>query len=381
MTNPPLFGPSTLGAADAPNSTTFWQHQTGVRTRWSGVLYSILSSVFLCFGLAHPMGAQEQEPHVFSAILENDYLYNPAPGSHQDRHYTQGLKLIYLDRGEPVPGWARTLQLKKVDDGLPNVWMDAKTANFGLILGQNIYTPEDDRTLSAITSDRPYAAWLYLGLAIQRRGETAGHIPVLESFELDLGVIGPEAQGQFAQDTWHQWRHIPSFEGWKNQLKTEPAFGFRYGRAWRIAFSEKSSRHFDVIPNLGVDLGTVRVSANLGVAARLGWNLPNDFGVQTIDSPILLSNGRERGPIGFYIFGQVEGRAVGRNAFLDGNLYQESAHIGKKPLVADFIYGLGLSFGKHFEASWSFVTRTREFDGQMGNDQFGSLMAKFKCGF
>jgi len=377
----PLPNPIALGAADALDHTVFWTHPSRIRSRRGGVSRAILSFVFLCFGLAHPMGAEEQDPHVFSAILENDFLYNPAPGKHQDRHYTQGLKLICLDRGEPVPWWARTLQLNKVDDWLPNVWMEAETANYGMILGQNMYTPEDDRAASAITSDRPYAAWLYLGFAIQRRGETAGHIPVLESFELDLGVIGPEAQGQFAQDTWHHWRHISTFEGWKNQLKTEPAFGFKYGRAWRMAFSEKSSHYFDVIPNLGIDLGTVRVSGDLGVTTRLGWNLPNDFGVQTIDSPIVLSNGRERGPIGLYIFGQVEGRAVGRNSFLDGNLYQESAHIAKKPLVADFICGLGLSFGKHFEASWSFITRTQEFEGQKGNDQFGSLMAKFKCGF
>ena len=53
----------------------------------------------------------------------------------------------------------------------------------------------------------------------------------------------------------------------------------------------------------------------------------------------------------------------------------------KKPFVADFIYGVGLSFGKYFEASWSFLTRTQEFEGQKGNDQFGSLLVKFKCGF
>jgi hypothetical protein len=28
------------------------------------------------------------------------------------------------------------------------------------------------------------------------------------------------------------------------------------------------------------------------------------------------------------------------------------------------------------EVSWSFITRTREFKGQNGNDQFGSVMLK-----
>ena len=295
MNHQPHSSPIALGATDASNNLSVWSQHPRGGTRWRGVLCFMASSIFLCAGLAQPLSAEEQVPHVFSAILENDFLYNPAPGSHQDRHYTQGLKLIYLDRGEPAPWWAKGLLLKKVNDWLPNVWMDTKTENYGLILGQNMYTPEDDRAVGAITGDRPYAAWLYLGLAIQRRGETAGHIPVLESFELDLGVIGPEAQGQFAQDTWHHWRHIPTFEGWKNQLNTEPAFGLKYGRAWRIAISEKSSHYFDVIPNIGADLGTVRVSGNLGVTTRVGWNLPNDFGVQTIDSPLSCRTARDVG--------------------------------------------------------------------------------------
>jgi lipid A 3-O-deacylase len=325
----------------------------------------------------------EKELHTFATILENDYLYNPAPGLHQDRHYTAGLKMIYLGGGgEPAPLWARTLQLEHAQQLLPKVWIEDTVENYGMIFGQNIYTPEDDRATNAIPNDRPYAGWLYLGAVIQRRGTvTDWDLPVLESFEFDAGIIGPEAQGEFAQNTIHKWRHIREFSGWGNQLKTEPAFDFKYGRAWKLAFSDVSSRFMDFIPNVGADLGTVRVSGNAGLTARLGWNLPDSFGVQTVDSPIVLSTGRATGIVGAYIFAAAEGSAVGRNAFLDGNLYQKSAHIDKEPLVGDLVYGLGATIGKHLEGSWTFVTRSREFVGQKGYDQFGSINLRCKWGF
>ena len=326
------------------------------------------------------MEAEEKGPHVFSAIEENDYLNKPWE-KHQDRHYTQGLKFIYLDGSEAAPWWARGLGLSKLNEKLPSLWMETKTANYGLLFGQNIYTPENNTVTNLITSDRPYAGWMYLGAGFQRQGVVAGHIPVLESFELDLGVVGPEAQGGRSQNEVHQLEKIPSFGGWGNQIKTEPGFVFKYGRAWKLAFNEESSPYFDVIPSIGANLGTIMVSGNMGVTTRLGFNLPNDFGVQMIDSPILLSNGKHTGPIGFYIFGQVEGRAVARNIFLDGNTYKSSFHVEKKPLVGDLIYGAVLTAGKHFEASWTFVTRTSEFDGQRGNDRFGSIAAKLKWGF
>ena len=335
----------------------------------------------LCLSLAAAFAAEDRAPHVLASIWENDLLFNPLPRQHQDRHYTQGLKVIYLDRGEPVPGWAHGLGLDKLTRCLPLAWIDPAATNFGVAFGQNIFTPEDNRSTNVIASDRPYAGWLYAGLAIQRRGLTPGGRPVLESWELNLGVIGPEAQGEWAQNTVHQWRHIPTFEGWENQLRTEPAFVLKYGRAWRWAINEGSARYFDVIPHCGVNLGTLMTAGEVGVAMRLGVNLPDDFGVQRIDSDIVLAGGKTRGWFGAYLFGEVNGRAVGRNAFLDGNLYQSSHHVDKRPLVADMIWGLAATFGRHCELSWTVISRTREFDNQTGFDEFGSLAGKLTWAF
>ena len=323
--------------------------------------------------------ATQKEPHSFSAIEENDYLYNPQQGQHQDRHYTQGLKFIYMEGGEPW--WALGLGLPALSKHLPDIWLKPESTTFGLSVGQNIYTPQNDAATNLIRSDRPYAGWLYIGAMIQRRGEILGHTPVLESFGLDIGVIGPEAQAGGAQNEVHKFRRINGFDGWGNQIKTEPAFVLKYGRAWKFSFNEESSHYFDVIPNVGANLGTVMVSANAGTTARLGFNLPDDFGIQTIDSPFTLSPGTSRGPIGAYVFGQVEGRVVGRNAFLDGNLYRDSFHVKKKPFVGDLIYGVALTLGKHFDLSYARVVRSKEFTSQKGPDRFGSLNLNLKWGF
>ena len=315
--------------------------------------------------------AEDKRPNVNAVQLENDLLYN-APGEHQDRHYTQGLKFIYLGGGSG----------QKLLHWIPALGMETEDTLFGPVLGQNIYTPQDDRAATVIRSDRPYAAWLYTGFALQRKGITAGaKIPVMDSYELNIGIIGPEAQGEFAQNTVHQFRELAPFLGWNNQLKTEPAFELKAGRAWRLGFNDWSREHFQFIPQIGTHLGTVMTSAEGAITVRLGWNIPDDFGPQRIDSAILLTDGSNQGCVGFYLFGRVDGRAVARNVFLDGNLYQQSHRVGKKPFVADVSYGVVMTIGRRLELSYTFLSRTREFVGQDDFDRFGSVMLKFKCGF
>src|SRR5690606_19045722 len=159
----------------------------------------------------------------------------------------------------------------------------------------------------------------------------------------------------------HKIRDLPTFDGWRNQIKTEPAFVLRYGRAWRLSLNETSANYLDMIPRVGMNLGTLAVSGSVGVSARIGIHLPADFGLQTIGSSISIASGTATSRFGFYIFGGAEGRAGGRNAFLDGNLYTSSFHVDKKPFVGDLIYGVALTLGPHVQAGWTFVTRSPEF--------------------
>jgi hypothetical protein len=322
----------------------------------------------------------KQQGAILSVTEENDLFSQPYNSSgRQDRHYTQGAKLVYLGSDD---------YLTNVTDGinsfLPAPGITTSASKFGYVFGQNIYTPGDTETSALVTNDRPYAGWLYVGAVFQRRGETAGAIPVMENFEVDLGLVGEESLADVTQKTVHRIRgfsHIP--RGWDNQLKTELGLAIKYARLWRLTPNAGTARYFDVIPYAGASLGNIMTCGNIGATVRLGWNLPEDFGVQTIDSPATVNGGMTATTPcwGLYAFGHAEGRAVGYNLFLDGNTYRSSPSVDKEPLVADLSWGLALELFKHVEISYMWIVRTEEFRGQDGKDVFGSITVKGQFDF
>ena len=75
---------------------------------------------------------------------------------------------------------------------------------------------------------------------------------------------------------------------------------------------------------------------------------------------------------GWYLFAGVEGRAVAYNAFLDGPWFRASPDVEKKPFVADVQAGAALTW-RGFRFAYTYVLRTREFDGQESSDRFGAI--------
>lgn len=302
---------------------------------------------------------------MISLVEENDDL-----AGNGDCHYTQGLRLSYALSENRTPDWAASWAEK-----LPAMGMRLAVPRVGLEIGQNIYTPKNIFTPSMDHSDRPYAGWLYLGAYLQRRGLTRRGTPVLDHLGLDVGVLGPDSLAQDTQTWWHSlggWL-IPM--GWHNQLKSEPGFVFKYERQWKFTPTRpEAGWGVEFIPHAGVSLGTVQTFGAAGGMLRAGYNIPDDFGVQNIDSLAAQAGGRtsRTRPFGGYLFAAIEGRAVGRNAFLDGNLWRPSLSVAKEPLVGDFRGGAVLTF-KYFEFAVTYVERTPEFKMQSRNDRFGSI--------
>jgi lipid A 3-O-deacylase len=368
---------------DTPRSET---ERTPINDRrYSGMPFGVtrcwrlgILVVALCVSLAARANDDDKkDDKEFKSVTlmeENDCLYTPWR-DHQDRHYTQGAKII----------WAADADddgcLTKFVKSMPRLGIDDAKARYAWSFGQNIYTPGNFIATNLIRDDRPYAGWIYLGAALQRRGEV-GAFPVMESLDVDFGFIGPQAQGGRAQNEVHLLEGFHTFDGWNNQLRNEPDFVFKYARAYRMS-PESMRNYFDFTPMVGANLGTLMVSGSLSATMRFGINLPDDFGVQTIDSPMVSGNGPSRGGCfgGAYIFGRVEGRAVGHNVFLDGNNFVTSFHIDKEPLVADFVYGAAFNLSRYLEIGYTYTIRTDEFVGQRGNDRFGSVMVMWKCGF
>jgi len=85
----------------------------------------------------------------------------------------------------------------------------------------------------------------------------------------------------------------------------------------------------------------------------------------------------ETGDFGWYVFAGVDGRAIGRNVFLDGNTFERSRSVAKLPLVGDVQFGAAISF-RHMRVAFTHVFRTKEYRSQPGVDQFGAVSVSFR---
>jgi lipid A 3-O-deacylase len=323
-------------------------------------------SILLCLGSA--IAAAPRGPAITLIEENDDFTLNG------DKHYTQGVRLSYMHSELSTPKWAAWLA-----DKLPHFGMKIEAPRVGYTIGQSIYTPDNLATDQMIMNDRPYAGWLYIGLVLQREGVTAKrNIPVLDTFQFHTGIIGPESFAENVQNWWHDSTGFIIPRGWEHQLKTEPGFVFKHLRQWKFS-SAPEGWGAEFIPHVGGSLGNVATFANLGAMARVGYNIPDDWGAHTIDSlGVQMGRRDDAKKFGLYAFATVDGRAVAHNAFLDGNTFRGSHHIDKCIFVGELRTGVVLALHR-MDIAATYAMRTREYRGQPSNDSYGSISfnAKF----
>lgn len=328
---------------------------------------------FACIFAAEEVESVQEKPKgSFSFYIENDTKKIGGPGT--DRSYTNGFRASYLFAEDRIPYWAPPLI--NWSDSLQSQLKNSKT-NFSFSLAQQIYTPSNTDTIDFIRDDRPYAGWLYLGFMANFKKSTDSQI-----VELSLGVIGPEALGEQVQNTFHNMVGIPLANGWKNQLRTEPAIQISYQK--RRQFFELRSgnnRYFDAIPYYGGAIGNVLINAHVGGLMRLGYNLADDFGPTRpsngdgdsyVDPKILSSNSSDTKLPSYYLIVGVRANAIARNLFLDGSTFRSSPHVTKYPLVGESDVGFGIQW-KDWNLIWRYVTRSPEYEQKSIFNSFASI--------
>ncbi|MFN7728578.1 MAG: lipid A deacylase LpxR family protein [Bdellovibrio sp.] len=331
---------------------------------------SILLSI-LCF----PAFAEPLTGEAFSFYLENDTRKIGGPGT--DESYSNGFRFAYVFAQDRVPNWAPII--KRANKSLREK-LEKAPSNFGFSFGQQVFTPDDTRAPGLIKKDRPYAGYLSVGF-----NATVQIDDVCELFSLELGTIGPDARGEEVQNGFHRMIGIADAEGWDNQLENEPTIQLAYQRRFRTAqLFVRSSKNFDVIPFVGVALGNVVVSAHTGLIARVGVNIPDDFGPSrpSATDGDIFTVPKEESKLkgwGFYAFGGLRGNAVARNIFLDGNTFVESHRVERNPWVAENELGWGAHLGR-MSLIWRYVTRTPEFTENTRTDSFASVSLHYYHG-
>ena len=319
---------------------------------------------------AAPSGARATEMGRLTITEEND-----AFASKDDRHYTQGLRLAYLSPDlSGASGWNRPFDfLSRVLPLFPGRGDDSKR-KIETIIGQSIFTPTNLHLANPDPKDRPYAGWLYTGASLMQNNNAHQ----LENVELLLGLVGPGAMASEAQDSFHsflQLRTPPA--GWSHQLRNEPGMALSYDGKLRYEKRLISNVAVDAIPEAGLTLGNVFTYGQVGGTLRFGQNLAADFGAVHV-RPSLSGSGwfdvdRMTSPLGWYLFVGAQGRAVGRNIFLDGNTWRDGPSVAKKTLVGDLAFGAALFWTDILRVDFTVTNRTREFNTQKNTDRFGMI--------
>ncbi len=304
---------------------------------------------------------KSDEKNYISVSIENDLI-----GGGTDQYYTSGLRLSYFNVNTDYPPVFDTIA-----DAIPTFDLNETTSTY-FTIGQNIYTPDDITIAAPQSDDRPWAGFLYGSVGLLTLEDN--HV---DELEFTLGVVGPESLAENTQKFVH--KHLsdsPKPRGWDNQLGFEPGLILSAQRRWpRVIDADIGDYYLRAEPNINASIGNIYTYAGAGLGFSFG---PDDDIIEDRPPrvrPAMPGSGYFDTPDrnwSWSIFAGVDGRAVARNIFLDGNTFKDSPSVDKKPLVADFTAGLTTTLDR-YRIAYSINKRTEEFDGQNGDSVFGSV--------
>lgn len=337
------------------------------------LLFTCLSYLIAMPGLAQeslqdrvPGPTEQEDNSFFTLTVENDLFVS----GEEDGSYTSGVRLTYSNDKATPPEFIKTL-----GDTVPFFNVN-ETTNVYYSVGQSLYTPEVITTPTPDPTDQPYAAFLYG--SVRYRALSSNHS---DDIELTLGVIGPAALGEPTQKLVHDLIDADDPSGWDSQLKNEPAVILAYQRTWSEAYSANLVPfYFRLAPHAGMTLGNVYTYANAGVTFQLVPGRRKRQAPPARARPAIPGPGHFAVPgdeFSWSILAGVEGRAVARNIFLDGNTFETSPSVDKKHGVLDVNAGFTLTYGR-VQMTYTLNWRSDEFDDQANNSLFGSVSLGYR---
>lgn len=309
-------------------------------------------------------------PPIVSVRVDNDLFAN------QDQGYTSGAQLTLVSpnlasyTNDPcLPRPARLLN-RYLDIVQPEGF---EQQNMIVRVTQGIFTPNDPARSDLVVEDRPYAGLLYVTFGYNaRKGD------VLRTTLLGLGMMGPSSHAEQVQDAIHDLTGSEHFQGWDHQLDDEVLFGIRHERSYRVdagTWGDNGYGH-DAITHWGAAFGNAMTRVNSGFELRVGRHLPDDFGSSPVrpagDNTAPPSDGRVTPGWAWHAFLAFDAYWAIYDATLDGNAFQRSHHVDKRPLVAESAVGFALTH-RRWKLAFARYFRTREFDAQRERPAFGSF--------
>jgi hypothetical protein len=329
------------------------------------------TALFLIILLSSVPALADEQGRI-NLTFENDNF-----ASRDDRHYTNGVRFSYLTPTlKEESAWQHIFEA--TDEFTP--LFDSDNPSIRKIswhIGQSIYTPENTQLTIPLSTDRPYAGWVYGGVSMLQDNNSKS----LDVAELSVGIVGPAAGGRQTQNDFHQFILVDTAKGWDYQLENEPGLMASLGKTWRLNQPLSYGDEIEVLPTIDMTLGNVITQAQAGAMIRYGRGLKVDFGQSRI-RPAMTGGDyyNENGlsdNFGYYVFAGATGRAVAQNIFLDGNTWKDSRSVDKKYYVADFSLGASIFWQSGIKIDFMAQQRTREFEGQSDPDRYGGINVSF----
>ena len=282
-----------------------------------------------------------------------------------DQYYTSGLRASWVSGTDQVPEGLMAAANSVWGDGVQRISLD---------VSQSLFTPRNTQAENPPLNDRPYAGELaFTGALIHDRDISRTVLA------LTLGLVGPGAGGEELQNGFHGLIGDTPNRGWGYQVHNEGFFEITPSRTWRVSLGEAEGVSFDVLPSITAGFGLERNYLQAGAVFRFGQGLESDFGVSRITPGL---NGTDAytptRPFVWYVFGGLDGQAVGTDITLNGDNFRSSRNVAPKWDVGELEAGAAIIF-RGVRLTYSQTWQTQEFRTQKGGlFNFGSLTASVR---
>jgi hypothetical protein len=338
--------------------------------------------IFLLWVFPVSLHAQTECPETrtgaFAGFFENDTKWLTRLGQSDD-NYTTGVRAVVplasdgSAQGPPSWHWP----LRPLTGLFEKLRSECYLRNL-TVYGLSIYTPSKTESFDPIPSDRPYAGWMYTSYSLDAFRKD---FKTQRTLEVAVGIVGPGSAAGRIQNKIHERFRKPLVNGWPHQLPNEPGVVVSYIERRRVASLPKQLG--DIIVHAGGTGGNVFIHGNSGITARVGHRAA---GLAVPDRPMVVEAPEifeppfelqppRRDPVligllkrlflplhQIYLFGRLDGRAVGWNIFIDESVFRKKRHtIHTEHILVDMEAGIVLRAGP-FHITYRTVGRSREFE-------------------
>lgn len=280
--------------------------------------------------------AQQKFSKEISFTTDNDLYVS----FDRDRYYTNGMFLNYryITKNENI-----TLE-KKI---------------FEWEIGHEMFTPNKSIVQTIDEHDRPFAAYLYGSFGVKNVYKNNKIL----NYNLQVGVLGPNAFGKELQDFIHNIYGFKKATGWQFQIKN--AFAFNFDVDYIRFLGKNNMNTIDISWVNTAKLGTIYTNVSSGFYVRFGLNplekIINSIAFNTNLNDATTTSTRA---IESFIFVKPTLRYAFYDATLEGSFLNSTSLVTKEIIPVVFNLEIGLKFtANRFNFGYTFNYNTSKSKG------------------